>query len=364
MRSSSETKRKANNEKNQTRREAKKNSLHSDQEFTCQDNMEGASTHSESNIDDTTHQARDEGNPHVDTLTVPSPEKTSDPSLNPRLPPATLSPVGVVILKTDPYSIRDCDIWADDGRKSDDTSSSTSVTNAEFSDVSPSSNFNLAMGPISEWETDFQGGGLKSEEGKLKQGCLLPQQHLVPGLQPRQHHQRQEKRSMNESEIFPPLDSTNKIANDFVIEQDHLPEKPCWHDTNAVVATSAIQCLTKAKDMELSYVAILSAINILATHHVSTDDKDDATRANAKARHVEKLYSILIRIMTQKNISGRLGQETVRQGDLSPETLYLQLYSSVLAANYHLQVCSINQVPRCIWATCSMPDMIQYAYIL
>ncbi|KAF9382138.1 hypothetical protein CPC16_009503 [Podila verticillata] len=338
VRSSLESKRKTNKKKNHKRRVAKKDALHSEQEFTCQDNIEETSSPSESDIDNTTHQIQDEGNTGVDTLTVPSPEETSDALPNARLPPATLSPVGVVIVKTDPYSTRDHDIWADDGRKSDDTSSSTSVANSDVSDVSPSSNFNLVMGSISEWESGFQEGGLKRQKGELEQGRLLSQQHLVPGLQPQEHHQRQEKRSMNESETFPPLDSTNIIATDISIEQDHLPEKPSWHDSNAVVATSAIQCLTKAKNMELSYVAILSAINILSTHHRSTDDKDDATRANAKARHVEKLYSILLRIMTQKNVADLLGQETVRQGDLTPEALYLQLYSSVLTANYHFQI--------------------------
>ncbi|KAG0091293.1 hypothetical protein BGZ92_001027 [Podila epicladia] len=89
--------------------------------------------------------------------------------------------------------------------------------------------------------------------------------------------------------------------------------------------------------MELSYVAILSAINILTTHSDSTNVKEDAARTNAKACHVEKLYSILLRIMTHKNIADRLGQETVRQGDLTPEALYIQLYSGILA-HYHFQI--------------------------
>ncbi|KAG0026207.1 hypothetical protein BGZ81_006552 [Podila clonocystis] len=338
--SNSDSKRKANKKKNQKRREAKKNSQHSDQEPTS-DIMEAA--HSEPTVEEIAHQPQDDQNPGIDSFTVPTTldSKTDQPSPFPgtRMLSATPSSIGVAITKTDPYSTRDHNIWASvkDCDRKPDGISSISTPNTEFSDAFLSSNFNVALGSISEWETDQTGGeGLKgSQDGGLEQKHLLSQQHVIPGVQPRV--QRQEQWLLNEDETFPPLNSKADIETDIKTQKDLSSDKRSGHDTNAVVATSAIQCLTKAKDIELSYVAILSAINILNTHNDSTDIKGDAPRMSARARRVEKLYSILLRIMTQKNVADRLGQETVRQGDLTPEALYLQLYSGILA-KYRLQI--------------------------
>ncbi|KAG0036504.1 hypothetical protein BGZ82_004131 [Podila clonocystis] len=341
--SSTDSKRKANKKKNQKRREAKKNTHHSDQEPTS-DIMEAA--RSESTVEEIAHQPQDDQDTDIDSLTVPTildskPDQPSPFSGTRILSLSeTPSPIGVAITKTDPYSTRDHDIWASvkDCDRNPDGISSISAPNTDFTDAFLSSNFNVELGSISEWETDHTGGGgvLKGpQDGELEQKHHLSQQHVIPGVQPRV--QRQEKWLLNEGETFPPLNSKADIETVIETQKDLYSDKPSGHDTNAVVATSAIQCLTKAKDMELSYVAILSAINTLTTHNDSTDIKGDAARMNARARHVEKLYSILLRIMTQKTVADRLGQETVRQGDLTPEALYLQLYSGILA-NYRLQI--------------------------
>ncbi|KAF9294847.1 hypothetical protein BGZ74_011076 [Mortierella antarctica] len=341
--SSEESKHKASKKKNQRRRETKKNTQLSDQESTS-DSMD--STHSKSTVEETAHQLQNDQNTDIDTLTVPTIPNGKTDQLSPvtgaGIPSATLSPIGVAITKTDSYSTRDHDIWAavDDSDRKPDSISSVSVPSTDFADAFLSSNFKLTLGSVSEWETDHAGGGrghYGPQDDELDQGRLSSQQYMTPSTQPRAHHHRQEPWLLSEGKVFPPLDSTEDIEADIETERDHHPEKPPWHDTNTVVATSAIQCLTKANDMELSYVTILSAINILTTRSDSTDVTEDAARINAKARHVEKLYSILLRIMTQKDIADRLGQETVRQGDLTPEALYIQLYSGILA-HYHFQI--------------------------
>ncbi|KAF9330384.1 hypothetical protein BG006_006678 [Podila minutissima] len=317
--SSKESKHKASKKKNQRRRETKKNTQLSCQESTS-DAMDG--THSTLTAEETAHQPQNDQNTGIDTLTVPTiPDGKKDqpsPVTGAGIPSATLSPIGDAITKTDSYSTRDHDIWAsmDDSERRPDSISSFSVPSTDFTDAFLSSNFKLTLRSVSEWETDHaegKRGHNGPEDDELGQGRLLSQQYVTPSIQPRAHHHRQKPWLLSEGKMFPPLDSTE------------------------VVATSAIQCLTKANDMELSYVTILSAINILTAHSDSTDVMEDAARTNAKARHVEKLYSILLRIMTQKNIADRLGQETVRQGDLTPEALYIQLYSGILA-HYHFQI--------------------------
>ncbi|KAG0334549.1 hypothetical protein BG000_008233 [Podila horticola] len=345
VRSPPESGRKASKKKNQKRREAKEKTQHTGQELTSVDMYAAPS---QSIVEETALQHPGDRNIDIETLTVPTilDSKTDQPSpvTGARIPSATLSPigVGVAITTTDPYSTLHHDIWAagDDGDGKQDNAPSISIPNTDFSDVFLSNNFNLTLRSVSEWETSHAGvveGEPKGpQDGEMEQGRLLSQHYVVPGVQPRAH-QTQEKWSLSEGETFPPLDSLGDREADIETKQDRHPEKPSWHNTNAVVVTSAIQCLTKAKNMELSYVAILSAINILTTHNNSTDIKEDATRMNASVRHVEKLYSILLRIMTQKDIADRLGQETVRQGDLTPEALYLQLYSGILAS-YNLQI--------------------------
>ncbi|KAG0217658.1 hypothetical protein BGX33_009943 [Mortierella sp. NVP41] len=120
------------------------------------------------------------------------------------------------------------------------------------------------------------------------------------------------------------------------------PSLSSWDVASERVATVAVQCLTKDKDMELSYVAILSAITVLQSKEDQVPDLDDSDRplsAEAKAfkANVAASYSQILDILCKPDLADSLGKETLRQGVMAPEELYAQFYGSIQQAGYDLQ---------------------------
>lgn len=121
--------------------------------------------------------------------------------------------------------------------------------------------------------------------------------------------------------------------------------QPClssWDVASERVAAVALQCLTKDKDMELSYVAILSAITVLQSqedHQPDFEDLDKPLTAEMKAykTKVAEAYSQVLDILCKSEVADGLGKETLRQGVMAPEELYAQLYGSIQQAGYDLQ---------------------------
>ncbi|KAF9148213.1 hypothetical protein BG015_010068 [Linnemannia schmuckeri] len=115
-----------------------------------------------------------------------------------------------------------------------------------------------------------------------------------------------------------------------------------WDVASERVATVALQCLTKDQEMELSYVAILSAITVLQSkedHQPDFEDLDRPLSAEVKAykTKVAASYSQILDILCRSDVAEGLGKETLRQGVMAPEELYAQLYGSIQQAGYDLQ---------------------------
>lgn len=128
-----------------------------------------------------------------------------------------------------------------------------------------------------------------------------------------------------------------------------------WSRASERVVMGAIQCLTETKDMELSYVSLLSAITVLNSRYTDCDDhgrvygSESTLKAPENMRAVVaaaigaedpvgKLYAQLLGILTRPSVVNDLEKEIVHQGVISSDVLYIRLYNSILNAGYHLQV--------------------------
>ncbi|KAG0353768.1 hypothetical protein BG005_007016 [Podila minutissima] len=124
----------------------------------------------------------------------------------------------------------------------------------------------------------------------------------------------------------------NYIQNRRVISNESISNLPSWDAASETVATVAIQHLTQGKDMELSYVAILSAITVLQ------GDKSVSEPSTEEAKEkVAGMYDQLFSIMCG-GVSESLDKETSRQGAMPPDALYTLLYNAVLQAGYQLKL--------------------------
>lgn len=119
-----------------------------------------------------------------------------------------------------------------------------------------------------------------------------------------------------------------------------------WKAASERVVIGVIQCLTETKDMELSYVSLLSTITVLNSRldHEGVNDGEVGVPSVAPVEAIEtddpvgKLYAQLLSIMTRRGVVEGLIKETLRQGVLSQDTLYIRLYKAILNVGYHLQV--------------------------
>ncbi|KAF9910674.1 hypothetical protein EC991_005980, partial [Linnemannia zychae] len=131
-------------------------------------------------------------------------------------------------------------------------------------------------------------------------------------------------------------------ANNSNVNTDSQLSLSSWDIASERVSTVALQCLTKDKDMELSYVAILSAITVLQSKEEKQPNFEDLDRpvsAEMKAHKatVAAFYSQILDILCKPDVADSLGKETLRQGVMAPEELYAQFYGSVEQAGYELQ---------------------------
>ncbi|KAF9169633.1 hypothetical protein BGX21_008019 [Mortierella sp. AD011] len=128
----------------------------------------------------------------------------------------------------------------------------------------------------------------------------------------------------------PPIDNA---------ENDYIPSLSLWDDASEHVATVALQCLSRDKDMELSYVAILSAMTVLQSKHDQPlDDLYEQNRHIQEARNkVAKDYSQIMKIMCRSGIAESLSKEVLRQGVMSSDALFSQFYGSIQQAGYELE---------------------------
>ncbi|KAK3807506.1 MAG: hypothetical protein J3R72DRAFT_464770 [Linnemannia gamsii] len=142
-----------------------------------------------------------------------------------------------------------------------------------------------------------------------------------------------------EHEPAEPVTSAVNISSN---DTDSQPNLSSWDVASERVSTVALQCLIKDRDMELSYVAILSAITVLQSKDEQQPDFEDLDRplsAEMKAykAKVATSYSQILDILCRSDVAESLGKETLRQGVMAPEELYAQFYGSVQQAGYDLQ---------------------------
>ncbi|KAF9349222.1 hypothetical protein BGX26_012437 [Mortierella sp. AD094] len=122
-------------------------------------------------------------------------------------------------------------------------------------------------------------------------------------------------------------------------ENNYIPSLSPWDVASEHVATVALQCLSRDKDMELSYVAILSAITVLQSKHDQLpDDLYEQNHHIQEARgKVAKDYSQIMRVMCRSVIAEGLSKEVLRQGVMSPDALFSQFYGSIQQAGYEME---------------------------
>ncbi|KAG0025105.1 hypothetical protein BGZ81_007413 [Podila clonocystis] len=122
------------------------------------------------------------------------------------------------------------------------------------------------------------------------------------------------------------------IQNQRVISNESISNLPSWDAANESVATVAIQCLTRDKDVELSYVAILSAVTVLQGNKSASEPSTKEAKEKVASTY-DRLFSIMC-----GTISESLDKETAQQGAMAPDALYSLLYNAVLQAGYQLKL--------------------------
>ncbi|KAG0280551.1 hypothetical protein BGZ95_009674 [Linnemannia exigua] len=170
-----------------------------------------------------------------------------------------------------------------------------------------------------------------------------------------------------ESEILPATDATtapktteigsetqfelvNKDEDDNEMTTRAMSVEPnqfhSWSVSTERIVMGAIQCLTESKDMELSYVSLLSAITVLNNRHGKENHEEangdrDLKRGVVVPLGAEdplgKLFAQLLGIMMRIEVAEDLAKETMRQGVISPDLLYFRLYMAVENAGFQLQ---------------------------
>ncbi|KAG0211288.1 hypothetical protein BGX28_008233 [Mortierella sp. GBA30] len=213
-----------------------------------------------------------------------------------------------------------------------DTTYDTPPPNAdEFSDENvwaTSDDMNLGL--------HSQNGNKDSAMDKSEQGSCTSQQQQQEMTTQQKHEPVEPETLLSVKEV----ECLGKPTSTESPEAKASSNSSSWDAASEHVATVALQCLGKDKDMELSYVAILSAMTILQSRQDEDldEDYDKFNRELQKQRvEVALLYSQILRVMCRVNVVESLSKETVRQGIMSPEALYSQFYGSIRQAGYDLQ---------------------------
>ncbi|KAF9899780.1 hypothetical protein EC991_008333 [Linnemannia zychae] len=171
-----------------------------------------------------------------------------------------------------------------------------------------------------------------------KAGSLIPVVHDFPLLESDSEQENETAKTIKIGiEIHTELKATA-----FSVEPNKFHS---WSVSAERIAMGAIQCLTESKDMELSYVSLLTAITVLNSRYEEGEGGENAV-AEMKENgvvlpgtedSVGRRYAELLGAMTKAEVAEGLEKETLRQGVISPGTLYIRLYNAVLKAGYQLQ---------------------------
>ncbi|KAG0245594.1 hypothetical protein B0O80DRAFT_528125 [Mortierella sp. GBAus27b] len=153
------------------------------------------------------------------------------------------------------------------------------------------------------------------------------------------------------------VDTKGAVIRGNVQESRHEPAEPTldddgqgslrpiltsWDAASERVGAVTLQCLSKDKDMEMSYVSILSAMTVLQSNLDQPPELDDQVQSVDRRlldskKAIAKTYSQILILMCRSDIAEGLGKETLRQGVMSSEALYTQFYGSIQQAGYDLE---------------------------
>jgi hypothetical protein len=141
-------------------------------------------------------------------------------------------------------------------------------------------------------------------------------------------------------------DNILPLGDSVTVESTHSLSS--WDMASETVANVALQCLSKDRDMELSYVAILSAMTVLQTDQDQNtlDEQEHLGKEIVESkRRVAGFYSRILSLMCVPSTVESLGKEIQQQGVMAPESLYSQFYGSIQQAGYELEVSFTSYVP-------------------
>ncbi|KAI8597955.1 hypothetical protein EDD21DRAFT_356799 [Dissophora ornata] len=209
--------------------------------------------------------------------------------------------------------------------------------------------FNVHNGSVQNWPLDNESS---AETDGIDAHVKLELQGHEPAVPEPEFHSTVDGRqeaivnttSLGESSSTYSLhpEPTSELVSETPAKGESAPSLPLWDVASEHVATVALQCLSKDKDMELSYVSILSAMTVLQSVQDQPFEQeelsDNAHQYLQDARKtVAKAYSRILKIMCRSNIAESLEKETLRQGIMSSEALYTQFYGSIQQAGYDLE---------------------------
>ena len=264
---------------------------------------------------------------------------------------AVTSPINFSLSLTEqPYPALEQSVWAEPDKASPKTALPTENSTANTGE--PRRNGLELHDPV--WEVplailvkDFDKTEPQHSQVDIN---IVPDVHQIqdhmPGMQTKRQQPSQHRITSDDtpSEIQPDLSLADSyLQNRRVISSESIANLHSWDVASETVVMVAIHCLTKDKDMELSYVAILSAINVLNSkqehEQVQCDDGVENEQVKVETRKkVGAMYSQLVRIMTGPVLAESLVKEIDRQGVMTSDALYLQLYQAIVGAGFPLRV--------------------------
>ncbi|GJJ75338.1 hypothetical protein EMPS_07696 [Entomortierella parvispora] len=265
-----------------------------------------------------------------------------------------ISPINFSLSLTEqPYPTLDHSIWAESSKTPSSTGAALPPTENSIADASIGEERRNALeihDPVWDVPLGILVKDFDKTESQLQQQADIntvqdvhQSQDHMPGMQPRRQPRPQHPDDNTPLETQPYLSlADNYLQNRRVISSESVANLHSWDVASETVVMVAIQCLTKDKDMELSYVAILSAINVLNSkkehEQVQCDDGVENEQVKVENRNrVGAMYSQLVRIMTAPVMSESLTKEIERQGAMTADALYLQLYQAIVGAGFPLR---------------------------
>ncbi|ORZ11702.1 hypothetical protein BCR41DRAFT_356787 [Lobosporangium transversale] len=197
---------------------------------------------------------------------------------------------------------------------------------------------------LNSQERDSTAVSKSTEVGALDSG-------VASNLQADQAYQLDQGQLLNTSEAEVTMDAQRSDGTALSLSS--------WDVANEHVATVVLQCLNRDRDMELSYVAILSAITVLQSKQDQSPELEHNDPLSPLYRQLQessnavaKMYSQIMKIICRSNIAEELGKEILRQGVMSPEAMFtrydLEDGAHIAMAQYWIERKKFDEAQDCL----------------